>query len=74
MYAPISILLFGHNARLLETQKMVLEPERHRVYMAVDLSTAKRVLREKQVDLLILCHSLSMEERGRVSRSPTAGR
>lgn len=70
MFAPISILLFGHNARLLETRKMVLEPERHRVYMAVELSTAKRVLREKHVDLLILCHSLSMEERGRALTLP----
>jgi hypothetical protein len=65
MFVPILILLFGRNAGLLETRKRVLEPEGYRVSMASDLSTAKHVLREKQIDLLILCHSLSMEERGR---------
>jgi hypothetical protein len=65
MFVPISILPFGRNAQLLEPRKMVFEPVGCRVYMATDLSTAKRVLREKQIDILILCHSLSLEERGR---------
>ncbi len=65
MFAPISILLFGRSAQLLATRKMVLESVGYRVYRASDLFTAKNMLAEKQIDLLILCHSLSMEERGR---------
>jgi DNA-binding response OmpR family regulator len=65
MSVPISILLFGRNTRLLETRKMVLESVGYRVYLASDLSTASYMLREAEIDLLILCHSLPMEERGR---------
>jgi CheY-like chemotaxis protein len=65
MPVPISILIYGRDARLLETRKMVLESAGYRVYLASDLSTADQILPEKQVDLLILCHSLSMEDCGR---------
>jgi hypothetical protein len=65
MSVPISILLFGRNVRLLKTRQTVLESLGYRVYRACDLSTAKHMLLEKQIDLLVLCHSLSMEERGR---------
>lgn len=65
MSVPISILLFGRNTRLLESRKMVLQSVGYRVYMASDLSTASHILRDAEIDLLILCHSLPMEDRGR---------
>jgi hypothetical protein len=65
MSVPISILLFGINARLLEARKSLLQSVGYRVYVASNLSAVSHMLREKEVDLLILCHSLSMEDRGR---------
>ena len=65
MSVPISILLFGRNTRLLESRKMVLQSVGYRVYVASDLSTASRMLGNVEIDLLILCHSLPMEDRGR---------
>jgi hypothetical protein len=37
----------------------------YRVYIASDLSAASHLLREKEIDLLIICRSLPMEDRGR---------
>jgi len=65
MSVPISILLFGRNTRLLETRKRGLSSVGYRVYIAPDLSAVSHMIREKEVDLLILCHSLPMEDRGR---------
>jgi hypothetical protein len=65
MSVPSSILLFGRSTQLLETRKIVLESVGYRVYIASDLSAASGVLREKGVDLLIICRSLPMEDRGR---------
>jgi DNA-binding response OmpR family regulator len=65
MSVPISILLFGRDTRLLETRKRVLQSVGYRVYIASVLSAVSHMLREKEVDLLILCHSLPMVDRGR---------
>jgi hypothetical protein len=65
MSEPISILLFGRSTRLPETRKIALESVGYRVYIASDLSAASHLLREKEIDLLILCRSLPMEDRGR---------
>jgi DNA-binding NtrC family response regulator len=65
MSVPITILLFGRSTRLLETRKIVLQSAGYRVYLASDLSAARHLLREKEIDLLILCRSLPMEDSGR---------
>jgi DNA-binding NtrC family response regulator len=65
MSEPISILLFGRSTRQLDTRKIVLQSRGYRVYIAYDLSAASHLLREREIDLLILCHSLPMEDRGR---------
>ena len=65
MSVTVSILLFGRNTRLLESRKILLQSVGYRVFMASNLSTASHMLREVEIDLLILCHSLPMEDRGR---------
>jgi hypothetical protein len=65
MSVPISILLFGTNTLLLEARMGVLQSVGYRASIAPNLSALSHMLREKEVDLLILCHSLSMEDRGR---------
>jgi hypothetical protein len=84
MSVPISILLFGRNTRLLESRTMALRSVVYRVHMASDLSTGSHMLRKAQIESLILCHSLPMEDRCRAlalnyrlpmmrSLAPTAG-
>jgi DNA-binding NtrC family response regulator len=65
MSVPVSILLLGRITRLLESRKKLLQSVGYRVHMASDLSTARHTLRQTEIDLLILCHSLPMEDRGR---------
>jgi hypothetical protein len=65
MSVPLSIVLFGRSTRLLEIRKIVLESVGYRIYIASDLSAASHLLREKEIDLLIICRSLPMEDRGR---------
>ena len=70
-YSPLwvsvmtSILMYGRDAHLLETRAWVLEQAGHRVRTALNLDTLKRMLSAEHTDLLVLCHSLSMEECGR---------
>jgi CheY-like chemotaxis protein len=63
MAAPISILLFGQDPVLLSTRQWVLSSNGHQVYLAADLASATRILADEPVDLLVLCHTLSPEDR-----------
>ena len=65
MSSQASILLFGHDSQLLETRRLVLERSGHRVCLAADLTTLARLASDAQFDLLIFCHTISMEECGR---------
>jgi DNA-binding response OmpR family regulator len=60
-----SILIYGRDANLLETRAQVLEQAGHRVRTVASLDALHRMLSTEQADLLILCHSLSMEDCGR---------
>ena len=57
-----SILVYGRDARLLETRRWVLEQETSRVWTAVTLSQFDLLESDDPIDLLILCHSLSTED------------
>jgi hypothetical protein len=66
MVFPVCVLLFGNDAHLLESRRMVLECAGCKVYVATRLLTLNLILADKPIDLLILCHSLSTEECERV--------
>jgi DNA-binding NtrC family response regulator len=57
-----TILLYGRDAGLLQTRQWLLEASGYRVLLAMELADMKKVVEEKGIDLLILCHSLSTEE------------
>ncbi len=60
--AQISILIFGHDARLLETRKWALLSRGYRVLTATHLVDLDRIPATPPVDLLVLCHTLSAKE------------
>lgn len=58
----LSILMYGKDAPLLDTRKMVLESTGHRVWPASNPAAFKRIVSDQLIDLVVLCHSLSSEE------------
>jgi hypothetical protein len=58
----ISIVLFGHDARLLETRKWALHSLGYRVLTAMHLAELDRIPKTPPIDLLVLCHTLSAKE------------
>lgn len=58
----ISVLIFGHDARLLDSRKWVLQGCGYRALSARFLSAIDRVPLEPPVDLLVLCYTLSSRE------------
>jgi hypothetical protein len=65
MTSPASILLYGRDPQLLYTRRWVLERSGARVWTATDLSDFDQIALDEPIDLIILCHSLLMEECGR---------
>jgi hypothetical protein len=63
--AQASILIFGRAPQLLETRRLILERAGARVWTAAELSDIKSIAHAVSIDLVILCHSLSMEQCGR---------
>lgn len=57
-----SLLIFGRDPRLLETREWVLKAAGHRVWTAANLSDVIDIASREKIDLLILCHTLSIEE------------
>ena len=62
---PVSILLYGQDARLVETRAWVLEKEGFRVLTALQLLDLQTVGMEEPVHLFLLCDSLDGEARSR---------
>lgn len=60
--AQISILIFGHDARLLETRKWALLSRGYRVLTATHLAELDSIPATPPVNLLVLCHTLSAKE------------
>lgn len=60
---PALILAFGHNPNLLETRQWVLQSRGYRVITAEALSAFELIPRTKMVSVVLLCHSLSAQER-----------
>jgi hypothetical protein len=59
---PVCVLLFGNDEHLLESRRMVLESVSCTVYSATRLLALNRILTDRPIDLLILCHTLTTEE------------
>jgi DNA-binding response OmpR family regulator len=62
VYASASILIFGHDATLLETRRLVLKSAGFRVWTAPEATLAIQILLEESIDLFVVCRSLSVEE------------
>ena len=62
MPSAISILIYGRDAQLLESRKLLLERSGARVWQAINLTEIARLDPERDIDLLILCHSLKTEQ------------
>ena len=67
MLTQLSILLFGHDPILLQTRRLVLEQAGYWVTQTTELSRLVCLVSLEQVNLLVLCHTLSMEECGRAA-------
>jgi DNA-binding response OmpR family regulator len=66
MLLPVSILIYGRDPDLLVTRQLVLQACGYRVCVTSDIKSILKDIELCNVDLLILCHSLSMEECGRM--------
>jgi DNA-binding response OmpR family regulator len=66
MSAAASILVYGHEARLLETRRWVLEKAGFGVQVTMELQELERLTVNQGPDLLILCHTLSVNDCGEV--------
>jgi DNA-binding NtrC family response regulator len=58
MFVAPSVLVYGRDEFLLTSRAMLLEREGYRVYLALDHEIFTRLLRDAQVSILILCHTL----------------
>ena len=76
--SPIPIIVaYSRDPQLLRTRRWVLERAGYQVVAATELSTITQLFPPKSIGLLILCHTLSMEECGRAialvhTKSPQA--
>src|ERR1039457_1591587 len=61
-----TILAVGRNHQLLITRSAILQTV-HADVVEVDAAAAARVLQEKQVDLVVLCHTLTKEEMAEIA-------
>jgi DNA-binding response OmpR family regulator len=59
---PSSILIFGYDDHLLNSRRWVLEGQGYVVKTTFDLKEAGQILSTGQIDLLILCQTLSAED------------
>jgi hypothetical protein len=60
---PGRLLIYGNDSMLLTTRRLILEKVGYEVATVATFSDAMLCLLNQQLDLLILCQSLSEEER-----------
>jgi DNA-binding response OmpR family regulator len=61
-----SILVYGNDPTLVLTRRFILEGEGYRVITTTKFGEAIRLTMTQRLDVLILCQSLSVEERNGV--------
>jgi DNA-binding response OmpR family regulator len=62
MQSPPQILLIGHEPSLMDTRRWLLQGRGFRVLLAARVTDASQILSSHDIDLLILCHSLSVKD------------
>lgn len=65
MRASRRVLLFGHDDMLLHTRSLILEGAGFQVWTAQNLGHAAETMVIQQIDALILCQTLSADERSK---------
>jgi hypothetical protein len=60
------VLLYGRDVSLLETRQLLLENHGYPTSATTELADVERILSQENVKLLILGHSLTLEDTGRV--------
>ncbi len=63
---PTDVLLYGRDASLLATRQLLLENHGYPTSATTELADVERILSQEHVKLLILGHTLSLEDIGRV--------
>jgi hypothetical protein len=63
MSKPVSLVLYGRKQHLLDTRRRLLQEAGHQVWTAGQISDVSAIIAKEQMDVLILCHTLSPEER-----------
>lgn len=58
----ISVLMYGHDAHLLESRKWVLESRGYRVHTIQRLTELNHIPASHPVSLIVLCHTLTFDE------------
>jgi hypothetical protein len=61
-----TILVYGNDEMLVAARRLIFEKADYKVFTADSLSSAMLVLMNHQIDVLVLCQTLSDEERGAV--------
>lgn len=61
--SQITVLMYGHDARLLESGKWALQSRGYRVQTATRLADFNHLPSLPSISLLVLCHTLSPKER-----------
>jgi hypothetical protein len=67
-FVPVSqacILIYGRDRQLLETRRMILGRSGANVWTAAQLADFDQIAPSVSINLIVLCHSLSMEDCGR---------
>jgi DNA-binding NtrC family response regulator len=69
VYASGRILIFGHNSMLLDTRRRVLQGVGFQVWTATEPENVSSTILTKEIDLLILCQTLTESERSDALRA-----
>jgi DNA-binding response OmpR family regulator len=69
MSHPACILVYGRDPSLLETRCMVLETTGSVVRATAEPEEAERIIRDERPALLVLCYTLSPEDRSSILSS-----
>jgi hypothetical protein len=70
--SQISIVLFGHDARRLESRKWALHGLGYRVLTVMHLADLDSIPITPAIDLLVLCYTLSAKESGQAVADASA--
>jgi hypothetical protein len=63
MSDPISLVLYGRNRQLLDTRRRLLQEAGYQVWTAERIPDVFAIIIEERIEVLILRHTLSAEER-----------